>query len=138
VSYLFIHLKFTHWLLDGSTFVAQGLQFLWTMQFRNGYCTVCVCVCVWTHEDVRSVIQGGKFLSTRPTARIWHLQTFISSPKRKKKNLCAKRFKSHADVKHEVQTWLRSQDTTFYRQDFEKWIFCLHKYLNREGDYVEK
>jgi len=56
----------------------------------------------------------------------------------KKKNLRAKRFKSHADVKHEVQTWLRSQDPTFYRQGFEKWISCLDKCLNREGDYVEK
>jgi len=38
----------------------------------------------------------------------------------KKKHLRAKRFKSHADVKHEVQTWLRGQDPTFYRQGFEK------------------
>ena len=93
---------------------------------------------VRTQEEARAVIRAGKFLSTRPTARIWHLQTFISSPKRKKKNLCAKRFKSHADVKHEVQTWLRSQDTTFYRQDFEKCISCLDKCLNREGDCVGK
>ena len=31
-----------------------------------------------------------------------------------KKRLCAKRFKSHDDVKHEVQTWLHGQDPTFY------------------------
>jgi len=55
-----------------------------------------------------------------------------------KKHLHAKRFKSHDDVKHEVPTWLRGQDPTFYRQDFEKWISCLDKCLNKEGDYVEK
>ena len=38
----FIHLKFRHWSLDGSTFVAQAPQFSWTTQFRNGYCTACV------------------------------------------------------------------------------------------------
>jgi len=54
------------------------------------------------------------------------------------KNLRAKRLKSHNDVKHEVQTWLRGQDTTFYRQGFEKWISRLDKCLNREYDYVEK
>ena len=37
-----------------------------------------------------------------------------------------------------VQTWLRGQDPTFYWQGFEKWISCLDKCLNREGDYVEK
>ena len=55
-----------------------------------------------------------------------------------KKHLHAKRFKSHDDVKPEVQTWLRGQDPTFYRQGFEKWISLLDKCLNREGDYVEK
>jgi len=30
-----------------------------------------------------------------------------------KKHLRAKRFKSHDDVNHEVQTWLRGQDPTF-------------------------
>ena len=38
----FIHLNFRHWSLDGSFFVAQTPQFLWTTQFRNGYCTMCV------------------------------------------------------------------------------------------------
>jgi histone-lysine N-methyltransferase SETMAR len=56
----------------------------------------------------------------------------------KKKHLRAKRFKSHDDVKPEVQTWLRGQDPTFYRQGFEKWISRLDKCLNRGGDYVEK
>ena len=42
------------------------------------------------------------------------------------------------DVKHEVQTCLRGQDPTFYRQGFEKWISRLDKRINREGDYVEK
>jgi histone-lysine N-methyltransferase SETMAR len=42
----------------------------------------------------------------------------------KKKHCRVKRIKSHADVKHEVQTWLRGQDPTFCRQDFEKWISC--------------
>ena len=93
---------------------------------------------VWTQEEVRSVIRAGHFLSTRPTARFWHLRTFISSPKRKEKHLLAKRFRSHADVKREMQTWLRVQDPTFYRQGFEKWISHLEKYLNREGDYEEK
>jgi len=55
-----------------------------------------------------------------------------------KKHLCAKQFKSHDDEKHEVQTWLRGQNPTFYRQGFEKWIFRLDKCINREGDYVEK
>jgi hypothetical protein len=55
-----------------------------------------------------------------------------------KKHLRAKRFKLHYDVKHKVQTWLRGQDLTFYRQSIEKWISRLDKCLNREGDYVEK
>jgi len=55
-----------------------------------------------------------------------------------KKHLRAKRFKSHDDVKHEVQTWLCGQDPTFYQRGFEKWISRLDKCLNREGDYVEK
>ena len=70
VRCLFIHLKFRHWPLDGSTFIAQAPQFSWTTQFRNGYCTVCV----WTQEE-RWNDGAGKFLSTRPTARIWHLRT---------------------------------------------------------------
>jgi hypothetical protein len=53
-----------------------------------------------------------------------------------KKHFRAKQFKSH--VKHEVQTWLHGQDPTFYQQGFDKWISCLDKCLNREGDYVEK
>jgi len=55
-----------------------------------------------------------------------------------KKHLHAKRFKSHDDVKHEMQTWLPGQDPTFYQQGFEKWTSRLDKCLNREGDYVEK
>jgi hypothetical protein len=47
----------------------------------------------------------------------------------KKKYLRAKRFKSHADVKHEVQTCLLGEDPTFYRQGFEIWISCLDKCL---------
>jgi len=62
----------------------------------------------------------------------------LSSLPSMKKHLCAKRFKSHDGVKHEMQTWLRGQDPTFYRQGFEKWISRLDKCLNREGDYVEK
>ena len=54
-----------------------------------------------------------------------------------KKHLRAKRFKSHYDVKHEVQTWLPDQDPTFYQQGFEKWISRLDKCLNREGDYAK-
>ena len=56
-------------------------------------------------------------------------------PSMKKTSSC-KRFKSH-EVKHEVQTWRRGQDSTFYRQGFEKRISRLDKCLNR-GDYVEK
>ena len=97
---------------------------------------LCVCVCVWTQEE-RWNDGAGKFLSTHPTARIWHLRTFISSPTWKK-HVHAKRFKSHDDVNPEVQTWLRSQDPTFYRQGFEKWISRLDKCRNREGDYMEK
>jgi len=39
VRCLFIHLKFRHLSLDGSTFVAQAPQFPWTTQFPNGHCT---------------------------------------------------------------------------------------------------
>ena len=55
-----------------------------------------------------------------------------------KKHLRAKRYKSHDDVKHVVQTWLRGQDPSSYRQGFETWISRIYKCLNREGDYVEK
>jgi len=63
---------------------------------------VLYCVYVWTQEE-RWNDGAGKFLSTCPTARIWNLRTFISSPTWKK-HLRAKRFKSHDDVKPEVQT----------------------------------
>jgi len=63
VRCLFIDLKFKYWLLDGSTFVDQAPQFSWTTQFRTGYCTVCV----WTQEEVRSVI---RFLWAKGTAPI--------------------------------------------------------------------
>ena len=62
---LFIYLKFRQWSLDGSTFIAQALQFSWMTQFRNGYCTVHVCV--WTQVEVRSVTQ---FLWAKGTAPI--------------------------------------------------------------------
>ena len=61
-----------------------------------------------------------------------------SLPQHEKKNLHAKGFKPHDDVKREVQPWLRGQDPTFYWQGFEKSIARLDKCLNREGDYVEK
>ena len=51
---------------------------------------------------------AGKFLSTRPTARICHLRTFISSPTWK--NIFVP-----SDSNHMMQTWLRGQDPTFYR-----------------------
>jgi hypothetical protein len=55
-----------------------------------------------------------------------------------KKHLRAKRFKSQDDVKHEVRTWLRGQNPTFYQKGFEKWISRLDICLNRECVYVEK
>jgi len=51
-----------------------------------------------------------------------------------KKYLRAMRFKSRDDVKHEVQIWLCGQDTTLYQQGFEKWISCIDKCLNKEGN----
>jgi len=94
--------------------------------------------CVCGHKKrCNQLFRTGIFLSSRPTAQIWHLWTFISSPS-KKKHLRAKRFKSRADVKREVQTWLHGQDPTFYRQGFEKWISCLDSCIDREGDYVGK
>jgi len=97
-----------------------------------------VLYCVCGHKQSCDQLFGaGKFLSTRPTARIWHLRTFIFPPN-KKKHLHAKRFKSYADAKHEEQTWLPGQEPTFYRQGFKKWISRPDKRLNREGDNVEK
>ena len=52
-----------------------------------------------------------------------------------KKHLCAKRFKSHDDVKHEVQTWSGSH---LLLTGFEKWISCLDKCLNREDDKISE
>ena len=60
---LFIDLKFRHWSLDGSTFVDQAPQFSWTTRFRTGY----YAVCVWTQEEVQSVI---RFLWAKGTAPI--------------------------------------------------------------------
>ena len=97
----------------------------------------CVCVCVWTQEEVRSDIWGWEILE-QPSSTPDLASSDFHLLSNKKKHLRAKRFKSHADVKHEVQTWPRGQDPTFYRQGFEKWISCLDKCLNREGDYVEK
>jgi hypothetical protein len=68
VRCLFIHLKFRHWSLDGSTFVAGAPQFSWTTQFRNGYCTVCVCVCVC--GDTRRFRSVIRFLWAKGTAPI--------------------------------------------------------------------
>ena len=129
---LFIHLQFRHWPLDGSTFIAQAPQFSWTTQFRSGYCTVCV--------DTRRTMErcGWEILDHRPYSPDLAPSDFHLFPNMKKKHLHAKRFKSHDDVKPEVQTWLGGQDPTFYRQGFEKWISRLDKCLNREGDYVEK
>ena len=62
----------------------------------------------------------------------------LASLPQHEKNFHAKRFKSHDDVKPEVQTWLGGEDPTSYRQGFEKWISRLDKCLNRDGDYVEK
>ena len=77
-------LKFRHWLLDGAFFVAQAPP-----NFRGQRSTAMGTVPrVWTQEEVRSVIRAGKFLSTRPTARTWHLRTLVSSPTRKKHLMC--------------------------------------------------
>jgi hypothetical protein len=87
---------------------------------------------VWTQEEVRSVI---RFLWAKGTAPIEihrEIQAFHGS------NLMTKQFKLQADVKHEVQRWLRGQNPTFCGQGFEKWISCLDKCLNTEGDCVEK
>ena len=122
---LFIHLKFRHWPLDGSTFIAQAPQFSWTTQFHNGYCTVCVCV--WTQEE-RWNLEILEHLHYSPDLAPSDFHLF---PNMKKKHLHAKRFKSHDDVKPEVQTWLRGQDPTFYRQGFENWISRLDKRLQQ-------
>jgi hypothetical protein len=87
---------------------------------------------VWTQEEVLSVIRFLWAIGTAPIEIHHEIQTDYGS------NVMTKRFKSHADVKHEVQTWLHGQDPTFCRQRFEKWISCLGKCLNREGDYVGK
>ena len=80
---------------------------------------------------------GWDFLEHPPYSPDPALSDFNLFPNMKK-HLRAKRFKSHDDVKRKVQIWLRGQDPTFYLQDCEKWISCLDKCLNREGDYVEK
>ena len=130
VRCLFIHLKFRHWSLNGSTFAAQAPQFSWTTQCPSGYCSACV-------DTRRGAISysGWEIIEHPPNNP--DLAPSDSSPN-KKKHFRAKRFKSHADVKHEVQTWLHGQNPAFYRQGFEKWISCLDKCLNREGDCVGK
>jgi histone-lysine N-methyltransferase SETMAR len=80
--------------------------------------------------------RGWEILKHLPYSPDLAYSNFHLFPKIKIKKNLAKQFKSHDDVKHELQTWLRGQDPTFYRQ-FEKWISCLDKCLNR-GDYVEK
>jgi limonene-1,2-epoxide hydrolase len=70
---------------------------------------------VWTQEEVRSVIRFLWAKGTVPIEIHREIQAVYGS------NVMTKRFKSHADVKQEVQTWLRGQDPTFYRQGFEKW-----------------
>jgi len=91
------------------------------------------CVCghmgtvlhVWTQEEVRSVIRFLWAKGTTPIEIHHEIQAVYGS------NVMTKRFKSHDDVKLEVQTWLHGQDPTFYRQGFEKCISHLDKYLNR-------
>jgi histone-lysine N-methyltransferase SETMAR len=92
---------------------------------------------VWTQAELRSVIWGWEILKHPPNSPDLAPLDFIFPPN-KKKHLRAKRFKSHADAKHEEQTWLPGQGPTFYRQGSEKWISRLDKRLNREGDNVEK
>ena len=87
---------------------------------------------VWAQEEVRSVI---RFLWAKGATQIeihQEIQALYGS------NVMPKRLKSHDDAKHELQTWLRGLDPTFYRQGFEKLISRQGKCLNTEGDYVEK
>jgi len=67
--------------------------------------------------DKRGAIShlGWKILEHLPNSPDLAPSDFHLFPN-KKKHLHAKQFKSHADVKHEVQTWLRGQHPTFYRQ----------------------
>ena len=59
---------------------------------RGLRCQTRQCCCCMTMPDRTQLMRqrifwncgAGKFLSTRPTAWLWHLRTFISSPKRKK------------------------------------------------------
>ena len=81
---------------------------------------------------------GWEILEHEPNSPYLAPSDFHLFPKQEKKRLRAKRFESHDDVKHEVQTWLPGQDPTFFRQGFEKWISCLDRYLNGEGDHVGK
>jgi len=55
--------------------VAQAPQFSWMMQFRNGYCTVCV----WPQEEVRSVIRFLWVKGTAPTQIHRESQTVYGS-----------------------------------------------------------
>jgi len=90
---------------------------------------------VWVHPSlISSTLMTMVKISWSKSLPGMKLGTIISSPTRKKS--CTKRFKSHDDVKHEVQTWLHGLDPTFYRQGFEKWISCLDKCLSSECDYV--
>ena len=90
-------------------------------------------LCMWIQEER----WGWEILEHLPYSPDLAPSEFRLFPNMKK-HLHAKRFKSYDDVKREVQTWLRGQDPTFYRQGFEKWISRLDKCPNREGDYVEK
>jgi hypothetical protein len=71
------------------------------------------------------------FSDSAKRGRVAHMRAFVRARARARTH-------AHDDVKHEVQTWLRGQDPTFYRQGFKKRISRLDKCINREGDYVEK
>ena len=94
-----------------------------------------LCVCVDTRRTVER--WGWGILEHVPYSPDLAPSDFHLFPNMKK-HVCAKRFKSHDDVKPDVQSWLRGQDPTFYRQGFKKWISLLDKCLNTERDYVEK
>jgi histone-lysine N-methyltransferase SETMAR len=57
---------------------------------------------------------------------------------RLKDTLCGTRFEDDESMIHAVRTWLREQETSWYREGMHALVSCRCKAVDVDGDYVEK
>ena len=55
-----------------------------------------------------------------------------------KKHLAGKKFDDEDEVQEKVMAWFKGQAADFYDSGTQKLVPRLNKYLDNDGDYVEK